>query len=44
VSALSRSFKLSWTDEASVFTLDGEPLDALLNRLAREQLGISSSL
>lgn len=44
VSALSRSFKLSWTDETSVFTLDGEPLDALLNRLAREQLGISSSL
>ena len=39
VSALSRSFKLSWADETSVFTLAGEPLDALLERLAREHLG-----
>jgi CyaY protein len=40
VSALSRSFKLSWTEETSVFALDGEPLGALLERLAREQLGL----
>jgi CyaY protein len=36
VSALSRSFKLSWT--GSDFALDGEPLDALIQRLARQQL------
>ena len=40
VSALSRSFKLSWADETSVFALDGEPLGALLERLARGQLGL----
>jgi iron donor protein CyaY len=39
LSALSRSFKLSWSAEASSFVLDGEPLNALLERLAREQLG-----
>ena len=38
VSALSRSFKLSWADETSVFTLTGETLDALIERLAREHL------
>ena len=38
MSALSRSFKLSWTDEISVFTLAGETLDALIERLAREHL------
>src|SRR5918996_6496171 len=36
VSALSRSFKLSWAGDASAFTLDGEHLNALLERLARE--------
>ncbi len=36
VSALSRSFKLSWT--GSAFALDEEPLDALIGRLARQQL------
>lgn len=35
VSALSRSFKLSWSPEASTFVLDGEPLTALVERLAR---------
>ena len=35
VSAMSRSFKLSWAAEAGVFALDGEPLPALLERLAR---------
>ena len=38
VSALSRSFKLSWAGDASTFTLDGERLSALLDRLAREHL------
>ena len=38
VSALSRSFKLSWADEASGFALAGETLDALIERLAREHL------
>ena len=38
VSALSRSYKLSWSDAASAFELDGEPLDALLGRLSRQQL------
>jgi CyaY protein len=39
VSALSRSFKLPWSDEVSAFALDGEPLNALLERLARQHLG-----
>ena len=38
VSALSRSFKLSWSDEAKTFVLDGETLDALLDRLVRQFL------
>ena len=38
VSALSRSFKLSWSDEAAAFVLDGEPLVPLLERLIRQQL------
>ena len=38
VSALSRSFKLSWAGDASTFALDGEQLSALLDRLAREHL------
>jgi CyaY protein len=36
VSALSRSFKLSW--DGSEFALDGEALGALIDRLARQQL------
>jgi iron donor protein CyaY len=39
LSALSRSFKLSWSDETGTFALDGEPLNTLLARLARQQLG-----
>src|SRR5262249_31719060 len=39
VSALSRSFKLAWSEEAGTFALDGEALNALLNRLVREHLG-----
>ena len=38
VSALSRSFKLSWDEVTSVFALDGETLDTLIERLAREQI------
>ena len=36
LSALSRSFKLSWSDELSTFALEGETLDALVRRLAGE--------
>ena len=38
VSALSRSYKLAWSQDASAFVLDGETLDALVARLARQQL------
>jgi CyaY protein len=38
VSALSRSFKLPWSAETSGFALDGEPLDALVERLAQQFL------
>ena len=38
VSALSRSFKLTWSDDAGTFELDGEHLKTLVERLAREQL------
>jgi CyaY protein len=35
VSAMARSYKLSWTPELSAFALDGETLAGLLERLAR---------
>jgi iron donor protein CyaY len=35
VSAMSRSYKLSWSPELAAFALDGETLQALLDRLAR---------
>jgi CyaY protein len=38
VSALSRSFKLSWSADEKTFALDGERLDALVERLARQFL------
>ena len=38
VSAMARSYKLSWSDASSAFELDGEPLTALLDRLSRQQL------
>ena len=38
VSAMSRSYKLSWVPQTSAFELDGEPLDALIQRLVREFL------
>jgi iron donor protein CyaY len=39
VSAMSRSFKLAWSPDDSTFALDGEPLNALLERLVRQFLG-----
>jgi len=39
VSAMSRSYKLSWVDDTRVFKLDGESLNTLLERLALEQIG-----
>ena len=39
VSAMSRSFKLSWAPELGAFALDGEPLPGLLDRLTRTFLG-----
>ena len=38
VSALSRSYKLTWQPESSTFALDGESLDALIKRLAHQFL------
>jgi iron-sulfur cluster assembly protein CyaY len=38
VSAMSRSFKLTWSRDASTFVLDGERLDALVERLAKQFL------
>ena len=38
VSAMSRSFKLSWSGERSVFELDGEPLNDLVGRLTHSFL------
>jgi iron-sulfur cluster assembly protein CyaY len=35
VSAMSRSYKLSWSPAAEAFALDGEPLSQLLERLAK---------
>src|SRR6266481_698227 len=35
VSAMARSYKLSWMPDAGTFALDGETLPALLERLAR---------
>ncbi len=35
VSALSRSFKLTWSPELNAFALEGEPLPVLLTRLSR---------
>jgi CyaY protein len=41
VSAMARSFKLSWAPELDAFALNGETLPQLLDRLARSQLGIA---
>jgi CyaY protein len=39
LSAMSRSYKLGWSPESSEFRLEGEPLVALVTRLARQHLG-----
>jgi iron donor protein CyaY len=39
VSAISRSYKLAWQPESSAFALDGETLDTLIKRLARQFIG-----
>ena len=39
VSAMARSYKLSWVSELGSFALDGETLPQLLDRLARMHLG-----
>jgi iron donor protein CyaY len=38
VSAMSKSYKLSWAPEAGAFALNGEPLPQLLERLTRAHL------
>jgi frataxin-like iron-binding protein CyaY len=38
LSAMSRSFKLSWSQESAAFVLDGEALNVLLDRLVRQHL------
>jgi CyaY protein len=39
VSAMARSYKLAWAPELGAFALNGEPLPALMERLARTFLG-----
>jgi iron donor protein CyaY len=39
VSAMSRSYKLAWQPESSVFALDGESLNALIARLSLQFIG-----
>ena len=38
VSAMSRSYKLGWSDQSSAFELDGEPLERLMERLTKQYL------
>ena len=38
VSAMARGYKLSWTGDAGAFTLNGETLPKMLERLAHEFL------
>ena len=38
VSAMARGYKLSWSSDADTFTLDGEGLNALLERLVGQFL------
>jgi CyaY protein len=39
VSAMARSYKLSWAPEVGAFSLNGESLPQMLDRLARTFLG-----
>jgi CyaY protein len=38
ISAMSRSYKLPWSADARAFALDGEPINALMERLIRQFL------
>ena len=38
VSAMARSYKLAWSEEASAFTIDGEALEPLMERLTKQYL------
>jgi len=38
VAAMGRAYRLSWSADAAAFTLDGERLAALVERLARDFL------
>ena len=40
VSAMSRSYKLTWQPESSTFALDGESLETLIKRLAHQFLSL----
>jgi CyaY protein len=42
VSAMSRSFKLTWSPASARFELEGESLDALLSRLVGEYVAHTS--
>lgn|SRR5262245_61126223 len=42
VSAMARSYKLSWAPDRNTFALDGETLSALLERLTRTFLASAS--
>src|SRR4029434_2910218 len=42
VSAMARSYKLSWAPDLESFALNGETLDGLLDRLTRAFLGKSA--
>jgi iron donor protein CyaY len=46
ISALTTSFKLSWSDQAQAFVLDktGETLNQLMSRILTQQLGAAVSL
>ncbi len=41
VSAMARSYKLTWVPELAAFALDGEPLPVLLERLTRTFLRVA---
>lgn len=38
VSAMGRAYRLAWSEDAAAFTLDGETLPALIERLTRDFL------
>src|SRR5262245_28069526 len=40
VSAMSRSYKLTWQTESSAFVLDGESIETLIKRLAHQFLNV----